>query len=165
MKNIIFISGICGCGKSSICEYIKNNNLFDNYNIYDIDELENVNDYNEDDYNLFYLNSINKAISKSKDKDIIIFSCINHNDLNSIKIDGVSFKILLITCSKDEITKRLKERDKSRNCSDDTFINEQLKYQDWFISNMDYYDGNFDNTSISLKEISENIVEFIKLNF
>lgn len=160
---IVFVSGVCGCGKSSIYEYIKDNNLLDDYDLFDMDELENINDYSEDNYNLFYKNCIDKAISKSKKNNIMLFSCINHNDINDLGLDNT--RSILITCSNDEIFKRLKNRDKKRNCSDDSFINEQIKYQDWFISNSEYYDGIFDNTSVSLKDVSNDIVEYTKVNF
>ena len=157
---IVFVSGVCGSGKSTICEYIRKNKLLKDYNLFDMDELENINDYDENTYNLFYKNCIDKAISKSKNNNIMLFSCINHNDLNDLKLDG--YRIILITCSNEEIIKRLKNRDKKRNCSDDSFINEQIKYQDWFISNSEYYDLIFDNTDISVREISLKIVDEIE---
>lgn len=56
MKKIVFISAVCGVGKSTTCEYIKNNNLLKSYEIFDIDDLENVNEYNEDTYYKIYDN-------------------------------------------------------------------------------------------------------------
>ena len=155
---IIFVSGVCGSGKSTICEYIKKHKLIKDYSVFDIDELENITNYNEDTYNLFYKNAIDKALSKNN--NIILFSCINHNDIEDLKLD--STRSILITCSNEEITNRLKNRDKNRNCSDDSFINEQIKYQDWFISNSEYYDFIFDNTDISVREISLKIVDEIE---
>lgn len=161
---IVFISGVCGSGKSSICEHIKENKLLDDYNVFDIDDLENINDYNEDNYNDFYKNSIDKAIAKSKDKDIIIFSCINHNDIFDLNLNVIT-RSILITCSSDELTKRLKNRDKKRNCSDNVFISDQIKYQDWFISNSMYYDYVFDNTNIDVDIISKDICNYVKNEF
>ena len=83
MKKIVFITGVCGVGKTSIYENIKNSDLKHTYNIFDIDMLENVNDY-KDNYDEFYKSAVDKAIDKSKDKDIILFSCINHNDISNI---------------------------------------------------------------------------------
>ena len=156
---IVFVSGVCGSGKSTICEYIRKNKLLKDYNLFDMDELENINDYDENTYNLFYKNCIDKAISKSKNNNIMLFSCINHNDLNDLKLDG--YRIILITCSNEEITKRLKDRDKKRNCSDDKFIKEQIDYQNWFLSNLDCYDADYDNTLNSIEDISNKIINFI----
>ena len=160
---IVFVSGVCGSGKSTICEYIRKHKLIKDYSVFDMDELENINNYNENTYNLFYKNCVDKALEKSKNSNIILFSCINHNDIFDLKLD--SSRSILITCSNEEITNRLKNRDKNRNCSDDSFINEQIKYQDWFISNSEYYDLIFDNTNISIREISLKIVDGIENNF
>lgn len=64
MKKLIFISAVSGVGKSTACEYIKKSNLLEDYSIFDIDDLENINNYNQNTYNLFYENAIKKAIRK-----------------------------------------------------------------------------------------------------
>ena len=103
MKKLVFISAVSGVGKSSTCEYIKNNNLLKDYAIFDIDELENINEYNENTYNLFYENAIKKAIILSKDKNIIIGSCINPNDIEKINMPNEieAYINILITCSNE----------------------------------------------------------------
>lgn len=53
MKKLIFISGVCGVGKSTICEYINNQKLLKDYAVFDIDDLENINNYDETTYNFF----------------------------------------------------------------------------------------------------------------
>ncbi len=50
---LIFMSAVSGVGKSVTCDYIKNNNMLEDYVIFDIDELENINEYNSGTYNLF----------------------------------------------------------------------------------------------------------------
>ena len=47
MKKIVFISAVSGVGKSTVCEYIKNNELLKEYEVFDIDDLENVHEYKE----------------------------------------------------------------------------------------------------------------------
>ena len=81
MKKIIFISGVSGVGKSTICEYIKQKNILKNYAVFDIDDLENINNYDESTYNVFYENAIKNAITLSQGKNIIIGTCINPTDL------------------------------------------------------------------------------------
>ena len=93
--NLIFISAVSGVGKSVTCDYIKNNNLLDDYVIFDIDELENVNNYSNDNYNSFYENAIKNAISKSNNKNIIIGSCINPTDIEKLNIPKEDKKRLL----------------------------------------------------------------------
>ena len=159
MKRIIFITGVCGVGKTSIYENIKNSDLSHTYSIFDIDNLLNVNDY-KDNYDMFYKNAVDKAIDKSKDKDIILFSCINHNDVENLKLEDCVTRIILITCDNEELKKRLKNR--KNDCSSDEFINEQIKYQEWFINNMDYYDAAFNNTN-NIEEVLEKIIDIIDI--
>ena len=159
MKKIIFITGVSGVGKTSIYESIMKSDLSKNYNIFDIDNLLNVNDY-KDNYDIFYKNAIDKAIDKSKDKDIILFSCINHSDVENLKLEDCITRIVLITCDIEELKKRLKNR--NNDCSSDDFINEQIKYQEWFINNMDYYDADFNNTN-NTEEILEKIIDIIEV--
>ena len=161
---IIFISAVSGVGKTTTCEYIDKNNLLDDYIIFDIDDLENINDYSETDYNLFYENSINKSIQKSKGKNIILGSCINPTDFENINFpEEVDLCInILITCSNEELEKRLKIRDKNRNCSSDAYINDQIKYQDYLLKDLDLYQLHIDNTNISVSDVANQIVEYIK---
>ena len=166
MKKLIFISAVCGVGKSTNCEYIRNNNLLEDYAIFDIDDLENINDYNENTYNTFYENAIKKAIILSGDKNIIIGSCINPMDIEKISMpkDIESYKNILITCSDEELTIRLKERDENRNCSNDEFIYGQIDYQKFMLNHLNLYDFHINNTNRSVNETSNRIVSFIKNN-
>ena len=133
--NLIFISAVSGVGKTTTLDYIKDNNLLDNYVIFDIDDLENINNYSSDNYNSFYENAINNAISKSNNKNIIIGSCINPIDIEKINIpkEIENIEMILITCSNEEIDKRLKVRDESRNCSSEEFITTQINYQNYLL--------------------------------
>ena len=166
MKKIIFISSVSGVGKTTTCDYITTNNLLENYVTFDIDDLENVNDYDNETYNLFYENAIKKAISKSGDKNIIIGSCINPTDIERIIIpeEICSFVNILITCSNEELEKRLKARDVSRNCSSEDFIKGQIDYQNYMIKHLNLYQLHVDNTNDSVEKISSQIVDFIKEN-
>ena len=166
MKVLIFISAVCGVGKSTNCEYIRNNNLMEDYAIFDMDDLENINNYNENTYSLFYKNAIKKAIILSGDKNIIIGSCINPLDIKKISIPREidSCKNILITCSDEELTRRLKERDENRNCSNDEFIQGQVDYQKFMLNHLNMYDFHIDNTDKKVSETSQSIVKFIKDN-
>ena len=164
MKQLIFISAVSGVGKSTTCEYINNNNLLEDYAIFDIDDLENINKYNENTYNIFYENAIKKAIILSKDKNIVIVSCINPNDIEKINMPNeIEVYInILITCSNEELKKRLKARDESRQCSSDDYIDEQINYQNYLLKNIELYQMHIDNTKEIVESVSKKIVDFIK---
>ena len=164
MKKLIFISAVSGVGKSTTCEYIKNNNMLDNYMIFDIDDLENINNYTSDNYNIFYENAIKKANELSINKNIIIGSCINPNDLLKINIPNEIdiYENILITCSNEELINRLSNRDKNRNCSSKEYINNQINYQNYLLNNIDLYQLHLDNTNTSINDIANKIVEYLK---
>lgn len=164
MKKLIFISAVSGVGKSTACDYIKNNNLLEDYAIYDIDDLENINNYNVDSYNLFYENAIKNAIVKAGNRNIIIGSCINPTDISKINIPKEIdlLEMILITCSNEELRKRLKARDKNRNCSSDDYINEQINYQKYMLNHLNLYKLHLDNTNSDVEDIGKQIVNYIK---
>ena len=162
MKQIVFLSAVCGVGKSTICEYIKNNNLLDNYVIFDIDDLVNCHEY--DQSNLLYEDAIKRAVIKSEDKNIVLGSCVNPVELKQINIPSEieSINMILIICSNEELTKRLKARDTSRDCSSDEFIKGQIEYQNYMLNHLDMYQLHIDNSNSSIEDVSKQIVEYIK---
>lgn len=164
MKKIIFISAVCGVGKSTTCDYIRNNNLLEGYDIFDIDDLENINNYNENTYNIFYENAIKNAVLKSKSENIIIGSCINPVEIEQVNILGnvESIEMILIYCSNKELKRRLNERDTSRNCGSDEFINGQIEYQNYMLNHLHLFQLQIDNTSIDAEEVSNQIINYIK---
>ena len=62
---------------------------------------------------------LKKAVLKSKNENILIGSCINPTDIKKIKMpeEITSLEMILIFCSSEELERRLKKRDKERNCS------------------------------------------------
>ena len=164
LRKLIFISAVSGVGKSTACEYIKKSNLLNDYAIFDIDDLENINEYNENTYNLFYENAIKKAIILSKDKNIIIGSCLNPTDIEKINMPNEidSYINILITCSNEELKKRLKARDVSRQCGSDEYIENQINYQNYLLKNIGLYQMHVDNTNDIVENIARKIIDFIK---
>ena len=164
MIKLVFISGVSGVGKSTICEYIKQNNLLKNYKIFDIDDLENINDYDESTYNIFYENAIKKAITLSENKSIVIGTCINPTDLEKIIIpkEIESYTNILVTCSNSELESRLKARDINRNCSSNEFIKGQIDYQNYLLNHIDLYQFQIDNKSDNIESVSNKIVNYIE---
>lgn len=161
---LIFISAVSGVGKTTTCDYIKNNHLLEDYDVFDIDDLENVNNYDNDTYNVFYENAIKKAIDKSNNKNIIIGSCINPTDIENINIPKniKLVEMILITCSNSELEKRLRARDKNRNCSNDEFIKGQIDYQNYILKHLELYKLHIDNTNNSIQDVTNEIINYLK---
>ena len=127
--------------------------------------MENINDYDESTYNNFYENAIKKAITLSKDKNIVIGSCINPNDIEKLNMPNEigSYINILITCSNDELKNRLKARDKNRQCSSDEYIKGQIDYQNYLLKNIGLYQMHVDNTEDVVENVKRKIVDFVKL--
>ena len=164
MKKVIFLSSVCGVGKSTTCDYIRDNNLLEDYAIFDADDLLNVHDY--DQSNLFYEDAIKVASLKSGDKNIIIGSCVNPVEIEQINIpsDIESKKMILLYCSTEELERRLKARDENRNCGSDEFIKGQVEYQNYMLAHSNLFQLIIDNTNFSIEEVANQIAEFIKEN-
>lgn len=164
MKKVIFLSSVCGVGKSTTCDYIRDNNLLKDYSIFDVDNLLNVHDY--DQSNLFYEDAIKVASLKSGDKNIIIGSCVNPVEIEQINIpsDIESKKMILLYCSTEELERRLKARNESRNCGSDEFIKGQVEYQNYMLAHSNLFQLIIDNTNFSIEEVANQIAEFIKEN-
>lgn len=164
MKKIIFISAVCGVGKSTTCEYIRDNNLLESYAIFDVDDLVNVHEYNQP--SLLYEDAIKSAVLKSDNKNIILCSCVNPVEIKQISMpsDIESIIMILLYCSNKELEQRLKARDASRNCSSDEFIKGQIEYQNYMLNHSDLFKLSIDNTNIDVKDVSTKIVNYINEN-
>ena len=166
MEKIVFISAVCGVGKSTTCNYIKDNNLLVDYDIFDIDDLANINDYDTKDYNQFYEDAINNAFIKSKKQNIIIGSCINPIDIKNIPLPNEieSLEMILVYCSDEELENRLKARDENRNCGSNEFIKKQSEYQKYLIEHSNLFQLSIDNTNITVEEVASQIVNHLNRN-
>lgn len=158
---LICISSVCGIGKSTIYDYIKDNSLLENYAVFDVDNLLNINDYN--DNNLFYEDAIKTAVLESNNKNIVLASCINPVEIKGINMPSEieSIKMILIYCSNEELERRLKDRDKERNCSSDEFIKGQIEYQNYMINHKDLFGLCIDNTNSSVEDTANEIINYI----
>ena len=163
-KKIVFISAVCGVGKSTTCDYIRDNNLLENYAIFDADNLLNVHDY--DQSNLFYEDAIKIASLKSDNKNIILGSCVNPVEIKEISMpdDIESMEMVLIYCSNEELERRLKAREKSRNCSSDEFIKGQIEYQNYMLNHSNLFQLCINNTNLDVKDVATQIINYVKEN-
>ena len=164
MKEIVFISAVCGVGKSTTLDYIKQNNLIHGCDIFDIDDLINIHEYENEKPTTVYSAAVEKAVSQSTNKNIIIGSCANPVEMKQVNIpnSAKSIEMILIYCSNEELIKRLKARDENRNCGSDEFINGQIEYQKYMLDHSDLFKLKIDNTNIDVSEVSNRIVDYIR---
>lgn len=161
-KILVLLSSACGVGKSTIVEKIEN----EYFNFYEADKLginwwdyastENPDKYNED--------AIKIAAEKENNKHIVFVSCLNPFTLfEKINLPSKIEKTYCIslTCSNEEIIRRLKERDPSRMCSSDEFIKGQIDYNQWFIKNANKFQLHIDNSNLSVNQTIEILNRFL----
>ncbi len=67
-----------------------------------------------------------------------------------------------MTCSDEEITRRLKARPEERMCGSDEFIAGQIRYNNWFKKNAGKFQFYIDNTDKTVKETVAEIAAFVK---
>ena len=73
-----------------------------------------------------------------------------------------SYINILITCSNEELKKRLKARDESRQCGSDEYIEGQINYQNYLLKNIGLYQMHIDNSEDVVENVTRKIVNFIK---
>ena len=167
MKKLIVLSAACGVGKSTIKDALNENNMLENFVCIDTDEVGiNWWDYagteNESD---FSSDCLAEAVRLSNDKNLLFVTCMNPYDFyGKIKIPQAITSTFFIgmTCSEEEITKRLKARPEERMCGSDEFIDGQIQYNRWFTNNAGKFQFYIDNSNKSVKKTAEEIATFVK---
>ncbi len=167
-KILVLVCAACGIGKSTLIDYLRDNNLINGFCAVDTDEVGlNWWDYADtDNPDLYTTDSIKEAIKMSKENHLIFGSCLNPLTLFE-KIDIPSevknIYMIALTCSPDEITTRLKARDPERMCSDDAFIQAQINYNDWFLRNANKFQLHIDNSNKTVQEAASEVKTFLDM--
>ncbi|MBQ8175981.1 MAG: AAA family ATPase [Oscillospiraceae bacterium] len=167
MKNLVVLSAACGVGKSTIKDELNGRNILGNYVCIDTDEVGiNWWDYaGTENENKFSDDCLAEAVRMSNDENLIFVTCMNPYDFYgkvSIPKEITSTFFIGMTCSDEEITKRLKARPEERMCGSDEFIAGQIQYNNWFKDNSGKFQFYIDNTDKTVAETAAEIAEFIK---
>lgn len=166
MKKLIVLSAPCGVGKSTISEELSKRQLLPDYVCIDSDEV-GVNwwDYagteNEDKFTDICLQ---RATEMSKEKNLLFASCLNPYDYYwkvSVPEKITETFFIGMTCSDDEIRRRLKARPEERMCGSEEFIDSQMEYSKWYKKNKGKFQFYIDNTDISIEQTVTMVTEFI----
>lgn len=166
MKKLVVLSAACGVGKSTIKEVLDKNNMLDNYCCIDTDEVGiNWWDYAGTEHESAYSNDcLAKAVRMSNDRNLIFVTCMNPYDFYGavyVPQNITSTFFIGMTCSDEEIIRRLKARPEERMCGSDEFIAAQIRYNHWIKKNACKFQFYIDNTDKTVKETAEEIVIFI----
>lgn len=166
MKKLIVLCSACGVGKSTIIEELLKNNNLKNYICTEADKLGiNCWDYvNNDNERNFYEDCLIKVVKISGNKNILFAACMNPLDyFSKVKtpkeVNQTYF--IALTCSNEEIKKRLLARPEERMCGSEEFIQSQIEYNNWFKNNLGKFQFHLDNSCKSVKETVQEIVSFI----
>lgn len=167
MKRLVVLSAACGVGKSTIKDSLNESNILDNYVCIDTDEVGiNWWDYagtvNEA---RFCDDCLSEAVRMSNDKNLLFVTCMNPYDFYgvvNIPQSITSTFFIGMTCSDEEITRRLKARPEERMCGSDEFIAGQIQYNNWFKKNVGKFQFYIDNTDKTVNETAAEIATFVK---
>ncbi len=166
MNKLVILCSACGVGKSTMKDYINKNNLLEDYICIDTDEVginwwdyegtENESKFNDD--------CLMEAVRMAGNKNLVFVTCMNPYDFYgkvNIPQKITSSYFIGMTCSDEEIAKRLKARPEERMCGSDEFIQSQIEYNHWFRKNFNKFQFFIDNTELKIDETANKIAEFI----
>ncbi|MBQ8893462.1 MAG: hypothetical protein IJ043_03535 [Clostridia bacterium] len=167
MKKLVVLSAACGVGKTTIKNALNECGISDRWACIDTDEVginwwhyagtENEAKFSDD--------CLAEAVKMSGDKDLLFTTCLNPGDFyQSIHLPQSITSTFLIgmTCSDEEIIRRLKARPAERMCGSDEFIAGQIQYNNWFKKNAGKFQFYLDNTNKTVHETAEEIAGFLK---
>lgn len=162
---LVILTAACGVGKSTIKDELKENGALKDFACIDTDEVGiNWWDYGMEDKTGFNNDCIRKAIRQANGKNLLFSTCLNPIDFYSevtIPPEITSTLFIAMTCSDEEITKRLKARPAERMCGDDEFIKGQIEYLNWYRKNKGKFQLYVDNTDLTICETAKKIADFV----
>jgi len=168
MKTLIILCAPCGVGKSTVKEIIAERNQLPDFACIDTDAVGlNWHSYKGTDHeNQYYTDTLKRADEISGDKNIFFVSA-GMNPPNFYNLVDLSENIgrtffIGMTCSDEEITKRLKARPAERKTDSDEFIKTQHEYSAWFKRSRGKFQLFIDNTNQTVEQTAQIIENFIK---
>lgn len=168
MKRLVIVCAACGIGKSTVKDELTKKKLLENYVCIDTDEVGiNWWDYANTEYASKYNDDcLQRATDMAGDKNLLFVSCLHPIDFYSkvnIPQQITSTYFIALTCSDEEIRKRLKARPAERMCGSDEFIEAQIEYNAWIKESAGKFQYFIDNTDIPVEETAVQIAKFVNL--
>lgn len=165
-KHLVILSAACGVGKTTIQNALRDMNLLSDYACLGSDEMGiNWWDYagtpHEADYTRDCLAA---ALVRAGDRPLVFCACVAPPDFRKLhpsfpEINAV--RHIGMTCSDEEVRRRLLARPPERMCGDEGFIRSQIEYNQWIREHPNEYAFSLDNTPYSIEETAKIIADFI----
>ena len=165
-RRLVILSAACGVGKSTIKNALNELDLLPDFACIDSDEVRlnwwtykgtpREQDYTKD--------CIARAFELAGEKDLLFGSC---NDPISFfervpLPENLTVGYIGMSCSDEEVRRRLLARPPERMCGEESFILSQIEYNNWIRTHAELYDLSFDNTSMTVAEAAEAVAAFAK---
>ena len=162
---LVVLTAACGVGKTTIKDELKARGKLADFACIDTDEV-NINwwDYGIENKIKFNDDCLTEAVRQANGKNLLFSSCMYPLDFFgkiSVPKEITSTFFIAMTCSDEEITRRLKARPAERMCGDDEFIAAQIEYNNWFKRNKGKFQLYIDNTGMTVSETAERITDFV----
>ncbi len=162
---LVILTAACGVGKSTIKAELKVKGRLGGYACIDTDEVGiNWWDYGMEKKNQFHEACLTEAVRRANGKNLLFATCLNPIDFYenvNIPEEITSTFFIAMTCSDEEVTKRLKARPSERMCGDDEFIKGQINYLNWYRKNKGKFPLYIDNTGMTISDTANGIADFI----
>ena len=168
VKRLVILSAACGVGKSTVKNALNELGLLPGFACIDSDEVQ-LNWWNykgtprEKDY---AADCLARAFELAGDQHLLFGSCCAPTDfftrIAPSLPDNVAVLYVSMTCSDAEVRRRLLARPPERMCSDEAFIASQIDYNGWIRSHAELYDGQFDNTDMTIAQAAEAVADLVR---
>lgn len=163
---LVILSAACGVGKTTIQNALRDLNLLPGYACLGSDEMGiNWWDYAGTPHEADYTKDCLAAAIKQADGLPLVFcACVAPPDFRKMRPDFPeisSVRHIGMTCSDEEVRRRLLARPPERMCGDEAFILSQIEYNQWIRKHPNEYAFSLDNTPYSIEETAKIIADFI----
>ena len=163
---LVILSAACGVGKSTVKNALNELVLLPGFACIDSDEVR-LNWWNyagtprEKEYTA---DCLARAFELAGERHLLFGSCCAPTDFHTrIRLPAdVSLLYISMTCTDNEVRRRLLARPPERMCSDEAFIASQIDYNDWIRRHAHMYDLQLDNSEMTVAETAETVAAFVR---
>lgn len=165
-KHLVILSAACGVGKTTIQNALRRLHLLPDFMCLGSDEMginwwdyagtPRASDYTKD--------CLSVALERAEARDLVFCACVAPPDFRKLRPffpQILSVRHIGMTCSDEEVRRRLLARPPERMCSDEAFIRAQIEYNQWIRTHPHEYAFSLDNTPYTIEETAEIIADFI----